>query len=116
MGYGGQLQQVIVNLIQNAMEAMDKIDDNRRIMTVRTEHNDDDAISIEIEDTGLGINPKESADIFEAFYTTKSRGTGLGLAISRMIVERHEGQLSVSSANPHGAIFRIALPQMKSPQ
>jgi signal transduction histidine kinase len=116
IGNIGQLQEVIVNLIQNAIDAMDAVDDDRRVLQVRTEHNGGDAISVEIEDTGPGIDPKKSADIFEAFFTTKPHGMGLGLAICRMIIERHQGQLSVSSANPHGAVCRIKLPQMKSPQ
>jgi signal transduction histidine kinase len=113
MGYGGQLQEVLVNLIQNAIDAMASCDDGRRILQVRTEHNGD-AISVDIVDTGPGIDPKKSDNIFDAFFTTKPNGMGLGLAICRMIVERHEGRLVVSSANPHGAVFRIMLPQMKS--
>jgi signal transduction histidine kinase len=116
MGHNGQLQEVIVNLIQNAVDAMDSTDTDRRVLQVRTEHNGGDAISVEIEDTGPGIDPKKSDNIFDAFFTTKPNGMGLGLAICRMIVERHEGRLSASSANPHGAIFRIVLPQMKSLQ
>jgi len=115
MGHGGQLQQVIANLIQNAIDAMDSVDNDRRVLQVRTEHNDGDAISIIVEDTGPGIDPKKSDDMFGAFFTTKPHGMGLGLAICRMIVERHDGKLSVISANPHGAIFRIKLPQMKLP-
>jgi signal transduction histidine kinase len=114
-GQMGQLQQVIVNLIQNAIEAMDLVDSNRRVLQVRTEHNGSDAISVTIEDTGPGIDPKKSNEIFDAFITTKPHGMGLGLAICRMIVERHDGELSVSSADPRGAIFRIKLPQMKPP-
>jgi signal transduction histidine kinase len=112
MGHSGQLQEVIVNLMQNAVDAMDSVDNDRRVLQVRTEHTGD-AISVEIQDTGPGIDPKNSANIFDAFFTTKSHGMGLGLAICRMIVERHKGQLAVSSANPHGAIFRIMLPQVK---
>jgi len=111
MGHGGQLQQVIVNLIQNAIDAMDSVDSGRRALLLRTEHNGGDAISITVEDTGPGIEPKKSDDMFGAFFTTKPHGMGLGLAICRMIVERHDGELSVSSAVPHGAIFRIKLPQ-----
>jgi signal transduction histidine kinase len=111
MGQGGQLQQVIVNLIQNAIDAMDSVDGGRRALLLRTEHNGGDAISITVEDTGPGIDPKKSDDMFGAFFTTKPHGMGLGLAICRMIVERHDGELSVSSAVPHGAIFRIKLPQ-----
>jgi signal transduction histidine kinase len=115
LGHSGQLQQVIVNLIQNAIDAMDSVDSDRRVLQVSTEHNGGDALSVMIEDTGPGIDPKKSDDIFGAFFTTKPHGMGLGLAICRMIVERHEGELSVSSASPHGAVFRIKLPQMKPP-
>jgi signal transduction histidine kinase len=115
MGHSGQLHQVIVNLIQNAIDAMDSVAGGRRVLQVNTEYDGGDAISITIEDTGPGIDPKKSDDIFGAFFTTKPHGMGLGLAICRMIVERHDGELSVASANPHGAIFRIKLPQMKQP-
>ena len=111
IGQSGQLQEVIVNLIQNAIDAMDLVDDAHRVLQVRTEFDDGKAISVEIEDTGLGIDPKESDKIFDAFVTTKPKGMGLGLAICRLIVERHEGRLSVSSADPRGAIFRINLPE-----
>jgi signal transduction histidine kinase len=113
MGHSGQLEEVIVNLMQNAIDEMDKVDDDRRVLQVRTEHSDGDAISVEIEDSGPGIDPEKSAHVFDAFFTTKPHGMGLGLAICRMIIERHEGQLSISSANPHGAVFRIKLPQVK---
>jgi len=115
MGHSGQLQEVIVNLIQNAVDAMDSTDTDRRVLKLRTEYNGD-AVSVDIVDTGPGIDPKKSNNIFDAFFTTKPKGMGLGLAICRMIVERHDGRLVVSSAKPHGAIFRIMLPQMKSPQ
>jgi signal transduction histidine kinase len=115
MGHSGQLQQVIVNLIQNAIDAMDSVDRGCRVLQVRTEHDGGGAISITIEDTGPGIDPKKSDDIFGAFFTTKPHGMGLGLAICRMIVQRHDGELSVSPADPHGAVFRIRLPQMKPP-
>jgi signal transduction histidine kinase len=113
MGYGGQLQEVIVNLIQNAIDAMDSIDKAHRVLQVRTKYNGADAVSVEIEDSGPGVDAKKSDTIFEAFFTTKPHGMGLGLAICRMIVERHEGWLDVSSAVPHGAIFRIMLPITK---
>jgi C4-dicarboxylate-specific signal transduction histidine kinase len=106
MGHSGQLQQVIVNLIQNAIDAMDSIDNNRRILQVRTEYDGGDATIITVEDSGPGIDPKKSDEMFGAFFTTKPHGMGLGLAICRMIVERHDGELSVTSASPHGAIFR----------
>jgi signal transduction histidine kinase len=109
MAHKGQLQEVVHNLVRNAIEAMDSID-GLRILKVRTELNAGDMISIAVEDTGPGLSLEETKTIFEAFVTTKSHGMGLGLAICRMIVQRHEGQLSVSSAAPQGAIFRIILP------
>ena len=114
-GHSGQLQQVIVNLMQNAIDAMDSVDSDRRVLQVRTEDDGGEAVSISIEDTGPGLDPKKSDHLFDAFFTTKPHGMGLGLAICRMIVERHDGKLSVFSADPHGAIFRIELPQMKPP-
>ena len=114
VGHSGQLQEVVVNLIQNAIDAMDMVDDDSRILGVKTEYNGNNAISLAIEDTGPGIDPKKSDSIFDAFFTTKPDGMGLGLAICRMIIERHGGQLVVSSADPHGAVFRIILPRMKN--
>jgi signal transduction histidine kinase len=116
MGHSGQLQQVIVNLIQNAIDAMGSVDRDRRMLQVTTEDNGGGgAIRVTIEDTGPGIDPKKTDDVFGAFFTTKPHGMGLGLAISRMIVQRHDGELSVTSAHPHGAVFRIKLPQIKPP-
>jgi signal transduction histidine kinase len=109
--HGGQLQEVFINLIKNAVEAMDGVGDDSRVLTVRTRVSGRDAIVAEVEDTGPGIDPANMEKVFDAFMTTKPTGTGLGLAICRMIVDRHGGQLSVSAAQPRGAIFRIELPQ-----
>ncbi len=110
-GHRGQLQEVVVNLIQNAIEAMEAVSDEQRELQVKTEHWGGDAINVTIADTGPGIDSKKSGEIFEAFFTTKSDGMGLGLAICKMIIERHGGKLSVSPASPHGAIFQIILPK-----
>ena len=110
-GDRNQLYQVLYNLIHNAIEAMSDTADRSRVLDVRTELRGNDTIVVEVADTGPGIDPDRMAEIFEAFVTTKPHGTGLGLAICRMIVERHDGQLSVSSAEPRGAIFRITLPR-----
>jgi signal transduction histidine kinase len=110
MGHKGQLQEVIINLVHNAIEAMDSID-GHRLLKVKTGLSASDAVSVAVEDTGPGLGSEEPNTIFDAFVTTKSHGMGLGLAICRMIVQRHKGQLSVSSADPHGAIFRIILPR-----
>jgi len=114
LGHSGQLQEVLVNLIQNAIDAMDMVDEDNRLLGVKTEYNrDDEEISIEIQDTGPGIDPKKLDKLFDAFFTTKPREMGLGLAICRMIIERHEGKLAVSSVIPNGAAFRITLPRRK---
>jgi signal transduction histidine kinase len=109
-GHGGQLQEVIVNLFHNAIEAMDATKADRRVLKVRTRPDGADAIMVEVEDSGPGIDPKRLEHIFDAFVTTKPQGTGLGLAISRMIVERHGGQLSARSNGKDGALFRLVLP------
>jgi signal transduction histidine kinase len=114
VGHKGQLQEVISNLVHNAIEAMDSVD-GHRILKVKTELNTSNAISVTMEDTGPGLSSGEAKTIFDAFVTTKSRGMGLGLAICRMIVERHEGKLSVSPADPRGAIFQIVLHQIDLP-
>jgi signal transduction histidine kinase len=109
MGHRGQLQEVLHNLIFNAIEAMDgKYGD--RVLRLKTERREDDEIVIKVTDTGPGIDLKKIDNIFDAFVTTKPRGIGLGLAICRMIVERHGGQLLASSGREGGAEFDIILP------
>jgi signal transduction histidine kinase len=110
MGHGGQLQEVILNLVQNAIDAMASVESRRRALRVRTRPDGAKAIVIEVEDSGQGIEPDRLDRIFEAFVTTKPRGTGLGLAICSRIIERHGGQLTASSDGKSGALFRIALP------
>lgn len=105
-----QLQEVIVNLVRNAMEAMDDTTDRNRVLLVKTEQRSGDAIVLSVQDTGPGIDPKNLESIFDAFVTTKSGGMGLGLAISRMIVEQHGGQLTASSDGKNGALFQLVLP------
>jgi signal transduction histidine kinase len=110
MGHSGQLQEVFVNLVRNAIDAMDAVKDNNRVLKVRAERDGDEAVIVSVEDSGLGIDPKRMDRIVEAFVTTKSHGMGLGLALSRMIVERHHGQLDASPAKPRGSTFRVVLP------
>jgi signal transduction histidine kinase len=111
MGHRGQLQEVLLNLVRNAIEAMETIKDGRRLLLVRTERHGHDEIVVEVEDSGPGIDPKDSGKIFEAFITTKAQGMGLGLAMCRMIIERHGGQLSaLSSERESGALFQFILP------
>ena len=108
-GNKGQLQEVIVNLVQNAIEAMDELTTERRVLQIRAEPATD-RIVVTVEDSGPGIDENKASSIFDPFVTTKRDGMGLGLAISRMIVERHGGELTVAPAHPHGCIFRMVLP------
>jgi len=108
--HGGQLHEVLINLFHNAIEAMDAIKAERRVLKVRTGPDGANAVVVEVEDSGPGIDPKRLEHIFDAFVTTKPQGTGLGLAICRMIVERHGGQLSARSDGRDGALFRLVLP------
>jgi len=105
-----QLHQVILNLVHNALEAMDGIQDRTGVLRVGTEVRDGVAILVTVEDSGLGIDGENLDKIFDAFFTTKRNGTGLGLAICRTIIERHAGELTASSDGKNGALFSIVLP------
>jgi PAS domain S-box-containing protein len=109
-GHRNQLRQVILNLIHNAIESMDKTTDRSRVLRVTTKSNGRDAIIVAVEDSGPGIDPKLLDSIFDPFITTKPDGLGLGLAICRMIVERHGGKLSALSDGKNGARFQLVLP------
>jgi C4-dicarboxylate-specific signal transduction histidine kinase len=104
-----QLQQVILNLVTNAIDAMRSTSDRSRELIVRSRKNGNSVI-VEIEDSGPGLAPEQAERVFQPFYTTKSHGLGMGLAVSRSIVESHQGHLSVSRRNSHGAIFQLDLP------
>jgi signal transduction histidine kinase len=105
-----QLEEVIFNLVHNAIEAMDATADQDRVLGVRTELKGHDAITVAVRDSGPGIDPKRIDSIFGAFFTTKSHGMGLGLAICRMIIEHHGGQLTASSDGKNGSLFQFVLP------
>jgi signal transduction histidine kinase len=109
-GNKGQLQEVMLNLIHNAVEAMDAVTGRDRLLQVRTERYGRHAIAVAVQDSGPGIDPGKVDGIFDAFVTSKAGGMGLGLAICRMIIERHGGQLTASSDSKTGALFRFVLP------
>ena len=109
LGHRGQLQELVTNLVQNAIEAMAAVDE-RRVLEVQTGLEAQETLLIFVQDTGPGINSEKANAIFDAFVTTKSHGRGLGLAICKVIVERHNGRLSVLPVQPHGAAFKIELP------
>jgi signal transduction histidine kinase len=113
-GNRSQLQQVIFNLVHNAVEAMDTVSDRSRMLRLTTGRRDGSAIAVTVHDSGPGIDPSEMSGIFDAFVTTKSHGMGLGLAICRVIIERHGGQLSASSDGNSGASFQLVLPTQTS--
>jgi signal transduction histidine kinase len=109
-GHRGQLQEVISNLINNAVDTLDGTIDRSRILRLRTELHGEDAIKLTVEDSGPGIDADKLEGIFGAFITTKSQGMGLGLAICRMIIEKHNGQIKASSDGKNGALFQVVLP------
>jgi PAS domain S-box-containing protein len=105
-----QLQQVLLNLIVNAIEAMSRIDERRRELTIVSAADGPEAVAVEVRDSGMGLDPEHAAHLFEPFYTTKAEGMGIGLSISRSIVEAHGGRLSAAANAPRGAVLRFSLP------
>ncbi|HME69234.1 MAG TPA: ATP-binding protein [Myxococcota bacterium] len=105
-----QLQQVVLNLIVNAIEAMSEVDERPRELSVVSGRSEPNDVFVEVRDSGLGLDPASLDHLFDSFYTTKPGGTGMGLAISRSIVEAHGGQLSAVPNEPYGAVFRFTLP------
>jgi signal transduction histidine kinase len=109
-GHSGQLREVILNLIQNSIEAMASTTNRPRILSITTSRLGAGAVFISLQDTGPGIEPQKLASIFDPFVTTKAKGTGLGLAICKMIVDQHRGKLSAASDGTDGTRFEITLP------
>jgi signal transduction histidine kinase len=110
LGHSGQLQQVIMNLIRNAADAMHSVSGRPRVLRVKTAVHDPDDVLLSVEDSGTGIAPEDIDRIFESFFTTKSQGMGMGLSICRSIIEAHNGRLWASSGVDHGSVFNISLP------
>jgi signal transduction histidine kinase len=108
MGDRTQLQQVLLNLITNAIDAM-TARDGPRILSVSSELRDDSGIVVSVADTGTGIGPQDAERVFNPLFTTKSGGMGMGLSICRSIIEAHDGQLWVVQNAPQGAVFQFAL-------
>lgn len=106
-----RLQQVIINLVVNAVPAMATVEDRPRTVVVNSRMDDADHVLLDVQDAGPGIEPDHVAQIFEPFFTTKPGGMGMGLSICRSIIEAHGGQITVLSRAPEpGAIFRCILP------
>jgi signal transduction histidine kinase len=105
-----QLQQVIVNLMINSMEAMQSVTDRPRELTIRSRRDGAHQVLLTVEDCGVGISAENAERLFSPFFTTKPTGMGMGLSICRSIIEAHGGRLWAESNLPHGAAFHFTLP------
>jgi C4-dicarboxylate-specific signal transduction histidine kinase len=104
-----QLQQVILNLLLNAAEAMAAIEDREKMIRVQTQLEFGDKVKLLVRDSGVGLDPRDIEKLFEAFHTTKEHGLGIGLAISRSIIESHKGQLWATANDGPGATFCFSI-------
>jgi NO-binding membrane sensor protein with MHYT domain/two-component sensor histidine kinase len=107
-----QLQQVMMNLITNSIDAM-KVADGTRELAIRSQRAEDDQLTVCVSDTGVGLPPQQADQIFNTFFTTKPNGTGMGLSICRSIVESHSGRLWATDNSPRGARFHLVLPYQR---
>jgi PAS domain S-box-containing protein len=106
-----QLQQVILNLILNASDAMSSVEDRPRHLVVRTERDENDLVRLSVQDTGVGFKPQDEVRLFDAFYTAKNGGMGIGLSVSRSIIESHHGRLWAALNDGPGATFSFSIPR-----
>jgi len=109
LGARVQLQQVLLNLAMNAMEAMSGVE--KRQLAISTQNIDQDRVQVTVEDSGTGLDPNTISRIFEPFFTTKSSGMGMGLSISRSIVQNHDGRLWATANDGPGISFHFTLPR-----
>ena len=105
-----QLQQVALNLVLNAVDAMSSVEAGPRELTISTEQNQTNGVRVAVRDSGPGVDQEQRERVFEAFYTTKSSGVGMGLSICRSIIDAHGGRLWVDANKPRGAVFQFILP------
>jgi C4-dicarboxylate-specific signal transduction histidine kinase len=110
MGDRVQLQQVVVNLLQNGIEAMNGVTDRPRTLAIRSRMLDAGTVLVLVQDSGIGIDPKNDRRIFDSFFTTKARGMGMGLSISHSIIENHGGKLWAANNSGYGATLQFTLP------
>jgi C4-dicarboxylate-specific signal transduction histidine kinase len=109
-----QLQQVILNLVRNAIDAMSGVHDRPRSLEIRAEPEGDDRARLSVKDAGAGFGPGSAEKLFDAFYTTKSDGMGIGLSLSRSIVESHDGTLCAKPNDGSGATFSFSVPRKRT--
>jgi signal transduction histidine kinase len=105
-----QVQQVVLNLVLNAVEAMGSVEAGARNLVISTDQTKTGGALVAVRDSGPGIDLEHLERVFDAFYTTKSRGTGMGLSICRSIIDAHGGRLWAESNDPRGAVFQFTLP------
>jgi C4-dicarboxylate-specific signal transduction histidine kinase len=105
-----QLQQVVLNLLRNASDAMNRVDDRARLVFITTERDAGDRVRLTVEDAGEGFDAASAERLFDAFYTTKGEGMGIGLAVSRSIIESHNGRLWAAPNDGPGATFSFSIP------
>jgi signal transduction histidine kinase len=110
-----QVQQVVLNLILNAVEAMGSVETGGRELLISTKQSETNGVVVAVGDSGPGIDPENLQRVFEAFYTTKSSGVGMGLSICRSIIEAHGGRLWAEANEPRGSIFKFTLPNAENP-
>jgi PAS domain S-box-containing protein len=106
-----QLQQVILNLVRNALDAMSGVDDRPRQLRIITDRDEHDRVRLTIQDAGVGFESQDAERLFEAFYTTKNEGMGIGLSVSRSIIESHHGRLWAAPNDGPGATFAFSIPR-----
>jgi len=109
MGDPLQLQQVLMNLMINGIDAMKNMNGTREL-AIKSQRAENEEVVVSVTDTGVGLPPQQAEQIFDAFFTTKPHGTGMGLRISRSIIESHGGRLWASDNSPRGASFCFTLP------
>ncbi|MNI77100.1 Sensor protein FixL [compost metagenome] len=115
MGDRVELQQVLLNLIMNALEAMNGVAEDERQLHISAQLDDAGCVRVSVRDSGPGFSSENTEQIFASFYTTKPTGMGMGLSICRSIIEAHGGRLWASANTPHGATVQFTLPVEQGP-
>ena len=108
------MQQVVLNLILNAVDAMGSVEAGPRELLIRTELHQPNGVLVAVRDSGPGIDPEHLERVFEAFYTTKSNGVGMGLSICQSIIEAHGGRVWADANEAGGAVFQFTLPNAET--
>ena len=113
LGDGVQLQQVVINLVINGIQAMATVNDRPRELVIRSSQDDAGQVVVSVQDSGVGIDPSNADRLFEAFFTTKPNGMGMGLSVCHSIIEAHGGRIWVSSEHGPGTTFLFSLPSIR---